>query len=575
MKIFKTILALSCLLAVFSTCQKKPQTYPIIWVYISNGLNNDQQVEEIRDLLVTAAEHGYTGIYLSSGFDAIDLKPESWFVRIKQVKQLCDSLGLDLAPRTMDIGYNGALLSHNRNLAVGIPVKDALFVAKKGEAVHVSELKEGFTNKSFEKYGKGGFPGWEFAGPYGEVVFADKDVVVDGKTSVRFENFYDTEKDPGRLIKKVKVIPDRLYRLTLQVKTEGINESDPFGSGNFRVDVKGEGERQLTYYRPRVGQNTDWTEVVVGFNSRNYDEVEISTGMYGAESGRFWLDGMNLEEIGMSRLLRRDGTPLEVKGEKNGMVYEEGRDFEKVEDPARRPNFREDGPSIKLTGNSRIKPGERLRVSFYHGVTVYQGQVTACMSEPEVYEIWRRNAKLIKETIDPKYWFASIDEIRSGGTCMACRDRGMTMGEILGDCITRQHEIIHEVDPDAEIVIWSDMLDPHHNGGNRAGETYYHVDETFTGSWDHIPNDIIIACWWHKMRYESLGHFAKRGFRTIACGYYDTDDISNDTTWVEALDVTPGAMGIMYTTWLRKFELMDEFGDFVSNHPVPQEKPAL
>jgi len=86
--------------------------------------------------------------------------------------------------------------------------------------------------------------------------------------------------------------------------------------------------------------------------------------MYGAESGRFWLDEMNLEEIGMSRLLRRAGTPLLVKGEKNGVVYEEGRDFEEVRPVPGPPSFKNDGPSIKLTKNSRIKPGETLAGEF-------------------------------------------------------------------------------------------------------------------------------------------------------------------------------------------------------------------
>jgi len=55
------------------------------------------------------------------------------------------------------------------------------------------------------------------------------------------------------------------------------------------------------------------------------------------------------------------------------------------------------------------------------------------------------------------------------------------MGEILGDCITRGVGIIREVNLRAEVLIWSDMLDPNHNGGTRRGNFYYHVDEPFTG----------------------------------------------------------------------------------------------
>ena len=33
--------------------------------------------------------------------------------------------------------------------------------------------------------------------------------------------------------------------------------------------------------------------------------------------------------------------------------------------------------------------------------------------------------------------------------------------------------------------------------------------------------------------------------------------------WLEALDRTPGALGIMYTTWQDKYSLLGPFGDLV------------
>lgn len=147
------------------------------------------------------------------------------------------------------------------------------------------------------------------------------------------------------------------------------------------------------------------------------------------------------------------------------------------------------------------------------------------------------------------------------------------MGEILGDCITKGVEIIREVNPKAEVFIWSDMLDPNHNGGDRKGDHYYHVDQPFTGGWNHIPKELIIACWYHDMRRESLAHFSTLGFRTFACGYYDKDNLANDVTWLEALDKTPGAMGIMYTSWLNKYQLLAEFGNLTSlPRPAPIKK---
>ena len=561
---FVVLVASIALIGQFACQSVDDSIYPYRWFYISRGLAEEQDLDEIRGLVETAAEHGLNGVLLSAGFDAIDLKPGDYFRRLDEIKRTCETYGVELVPRCLDIGYNGALLAHDRNLAAGIPVRDALFVVQGGKGVHTASPPVRLINGSFERYDKSSVTGFGFPGKMGEVVFPDTDVVKEGKVSLRFEVPEDGQNNRARLFSKIEVQPDRLYCLSVWIKTEGLDPSNPFGSGRLRVNVLGRGERHLTYFNPRVNATNDWTEVKIGFNSRNFARVDLQVGVWEGSCGKFWLDDMRVEEIGLVNLLRRSGTPLVVRGEESGVTYEEGVDFETVEDPELTFRFDHDGPHLILTERSRIREGERLRVSFYHGTTVYRSQVTACMSEPKLYEIWRNNVRLIDRHLGNNKYFFSVDEIRAGGTCKACQDRGLTMGEILGDCISKGVEIIREVNPQAEVIIWSDMLDPHHNGGDRKGNYYYHVDQPFTGGWNHIPKDLIIACWYHDMRRESLGHFSELGFRTFACGYYDEDNLDNDVAWLEALDETPGAVGIMYTSWLNKYQLLAEFGDLTT-----------
>jgi len=547
--------------------------YPLRWFYVSKGLTQDQHVEEIRGLVKTAAEHGLNGMLLSAGFDSIDMKSDVYFRRLEEVKQICEAQRVELVPRCLDIGYNGGLLKHDRNLAAGLPVKDSLFVVKGGKAVHTPDPPVEFVNGGFEHYEKSVVRGFSFPGQVGKVVFPDKEVVREGRSSLRFEVPEDGEDSPARLFAELKVKPHRLYQISIWIKAEALDPSNPFGSSRFRVNVLGGGERQLTYFNPRLDPANDWQELKIGFNSRDYDTVDVQIGVWEGKTGRFWLDALKVEEVGLVNLLRRPGTPLVVVGEGSGTVYQEGTDFERVEDAELDFRFDHEGPFISLTERSRIREGERLRVSFFHGVSVYRGQVTACMSEPKLYEIWRRIVPLINKHLGNSKYFFSVDEIRSGGSCNACLKRGLTMGEILGDSISRGVEIIRSVNPEAEVLVWSDMLDPNHNGGDRKGDYYYHVDQPFTGSWNYVPKDLIIACWYHKMRRESLSHFSRLGFRTFGCGYYDKDNLDNDVTWLEALDETPGAMGIMYTSWLNKYELLGEFGDLVTQpRPTPIKK---
>jgi len=151
--------------------------------------------------------------------------------------------------------------------------------------------------------------------------------------------------------------------------------------------------------------------------------------------------------------------------------------------------------------------------------------------------------------------------VRAGGTCEACRAQKKSMAEILGGCVTRQYEMITKASPGAQVYVWSDMFDPNHNAHGK----YYLAEGDFSGSWKYLPKDMVIACWYHKVRNESLQHFSKLGFRTIGAAYYDADDLTTSRQWLESLRATPRARGIMYTTWRNKYGLLAAFGDMVAD----------
>src|ERR1035437_7542941 len=119
-----------------AAAQTAPQrVYPKRWVYVSNLLASDQDMASLRQIVETAAAHGLNGIVLSGKLDRIDLQPPEYFVRLKQLKEMCDRLGIEIIPTGFGTGYGGALLDHELNLAEGLAVKGALFVAEKGRAV--------------------------------------------------------------------------------------------------------------------------------------------------------------------------------------------------------------------------------------------------------------------------------------------------------------------------------------------------------------------------------------------------------------------------------------------------------
>ena len=183
-----------------------------------------------------------------------------------------------------------------------------------------------------------------------------------------------------------------------------------------------------------------------------------------------------------------------------------------------------------------------------------------CLSEPKTQAIWDKQARLIHDLLAPRKYMMAMDELRMANSCEACKRRGLSTAELVGNATTRQFNAIRALDPKAEVYVWSDMYDPNHNARNR----YYLAEGDITGSWNYIPKELKIICWYYEKRQPSLAHFSKLGFQTLAGAYYDGNNLDNPKGWLETLDQTPGAIGIMYTTWQDKYSLLPDFGDLVS-----------
>jgi hypothetical protein len=545
---------LAALAAWAATARAGGKVYPYRWVYVSRDLREDRHVEDIRGIARTAAEHGLNGMVLTGAFDRLDRQPPEYFRRLEAVKAACAEHRIEIIPIVFSAGYGGSVLAHDRNLAEGIPVRDALFVARGGQARLEPDPPVRIVNGGFEESKGDRLAGYRFHDRPGEGSFVDTQVFHEGKASLRFEGFAQDPHGHARVMQEVAVKPHRCYRLSYWVKTEGLEPP-----GCFRAQVLA-GNRTLAPWDPIVPATTDWRRVACGFNSLGHESVRLYLGGWGARSGKFWVDDLRVEEVGLLNVLRRAGTPVTVRGEASGVVYEEGKDYAPIADPKLTFRFDHEPPTIKLLPGSRIAEGERLRVSYYHGLAINQGQVTACMSEPKLYEVWREQVRLMHQHLAPGKVLLSMDEVRAGGSCEACQQRKRTMAEILGDCITRQFQMIREANPKAEVFVWSDMLDPNHN----AHGDYYLVEGDFAGSWKHVPKELVIVTWYFDKRRETLAHFARLGFKTLAGAYYDGDTLANPQGWLEALDETPGAVGIMYTTWRNKYELLARFGDLVT-----------
>ncbi len=522
-----------------------------VWVF-GWGLSRDTDVEEIGRVLQTAVDNGCNGAVISCGLDSLCKGSPEYFRRLEAVRETCARLHLELIPAVFSVGYGGGILAHNRYLAEGLPVRDALLVVHGDRAWLEADPPVELANGGFEEFSGNRAKAYHFHDQPGEVSFIDTQIFHGGRASLRMENFGTNPHGHGRVMQEVAVHPYRCYRVTCWVKTERLQPRQA-----FRIQVLTD-KRTLAPLEFNLPETADWTKCTFVFNSLQFDRVRLYAGVWGGRGGRFWLDDWSIEEIGPLNVLRRPGTLVTVRGE-DGTVFEEGKDYLPLEDPAYSP-YRVDrqAPPLRLTRDSRIRDGQRLRVSWYHAQKINESQITVCMGEPEVYEIFEHEAALLAQHLHPQKVLLNMDEVRMGGTCEACR--GQNMAELLGRCVQRQVEALRRHNPGIEVYIWSDMFDPNHN----AHGDYYLVGGDFTGSWNYVPKDVIMAVWGGKPRPESLKFFADQGFRMLIACYYDADNLEDVKGWMRCANDLPGVRGLMYTPWTKRYDLLPEFGRLIS-----------
>ena len=546
---------LAALVVLFAaSAARAAERYPdrFVWVF-GWGLGRDADVPEVTRVLETAADHGLTGAVASFGLDTLSLKDDAYFQRLRKVRAVCDQRHLELIPSIFSVGYGGEALAHDRNLAEGLLVEGAPMVVQGGEARLEPDASVRIENGGFEESSGNRVRGYAFHDQPGEVSFVDTEVFRSGGASLRFERFAANPHGHGRVMQEVKVRPRRSYRVRIWVKTEGLEPA-----GSFRLQVLA-GDRALAPREFEVPSTTpDFRRSSLIFNSLDRDSVRLYAGVWGARSGRFWLDDWSIEEVGPTNVLRRPGTPVTVRSEDGATLYAEGADYAPLVDPHLRPwDSEHEAPPLKVLPGGRIREGQRLRVSWYHALAIHSSQVTVCMAEPKLYQIYDREAAALAERVHPRRVLLSMDEIRMGGTCAACR--GRNMAELLGECVAKEVAILRRHMPGVEVYIWSDMFDPNHN----AHANYYLVEGDFTGSWKHVPRDIVMAVWGGAPREASLKFFAEEGFRTLVACYYDAPNLDEVKGWLEIARRTQGVRGFMYTPWRKSYALLGAFGDLL------------
>jgi hypothetical protein len=506
-----------------------------LWLYCSQNLWVDKNVDALENLFQRASKAGYTHVLITdSKFAKLGEMDQRYFRNVERVKQLAAGVHLELVPALFAIGYSNDLLWHDPNLIEAMPVRSAPFIVKNGQARLKPDDGTGFKGGDFTNLKDWGW--------YDPNIVADQ-----GAALIK-----DPNGQNARISQKIKLTPFRQYHVSVRVKTEDFR-------GTPEIKVLADG-RALNYDTLGVKATQDWTTHHAIFNSQTNTSAQLYLGCWGARTGSLWFDDALVEEVGLVNLVRREGAPL-VVARADGAVLTEGKDFEKVVDTHMgvKPwngsyDVYHEPPLIKTA----LPDGTELRVSYYHGVTVNDGQAMICPSEPKTIELLRDQARRMHAAWNAKGYMMSHDEIRFFNWCEACQKRGLDAGAMLADNARTCARILREVNPGGRVYVWSDMFDPHHN----AHKGYYLVRGDLTGSWEGLDRDVTIVPWYFEKRTESLQFFAQRGHHQLIAGYYDHRP-EQAAEWLKAAAPHKGVEGIMYTTWQSKYDDLERFAEVV------------
>ena len=503
------------------------------WLFVWQDMSDPKQVDRVIARFPQAQADGYNGIVCS-----FEIAP----AKTAEFRQAAAKYGLDIVAIVM----GGP---RDRNYMEGVLAKDALFIARNGTATLEQDNPTKVINGDFEDVTGNHFKGWSFQDDEGVTTFADHDVVHGGKTSLRMENIGKNQYRHCRISQPLRLQPHRQYHISVWVKTEGLAPADP----EVKV-LNSEAQYSVNFQTFHADGTQDWKRYDLVFNSLDHADARLYVGSWWGKDGKLWWDDLTIEEIGLVNVLRRPGCPVTVQGD-DGTAYEEGRDYQRIVDPQLHPWIAyHDQPAIRLTANSRIREGDRLRVSYYHPIIVYEDRLTGCITEPKIFEEWRQQIIQANEQLHPAAFLMSHDEMRVMNQCALCQSMKMTPGELLAANVHKAAQVIRDVRPDAEIWVWNDMFDPMHN----AVDHFYAVNGPLAGSWKGLDPGIGIVNWHGGLMGKNCPFFADLGLKQILSGYYDGDeDGSGIAKWIEATKGVPGVVGAMYTTWEDKYGAMD------------------
>jgi hypothetical protein len=510
----------------------------------------------------------------ASNFWALDYR-DRWLTKMIELRDAIRAEGMKLVVTTASVGYCAPILGIDPSIVSSIQTVDMPLVVRGDELV--AEQTAQLANGSFEQSESANVPAqWGFQDGAGSVTFVDTQTAADGEASMRFDATAASQgTGMARISTNAAVQPNQQYLLRYRLKADALN------AGFIGPVVRG-GDTEITltnqhpsfqnagggrtYSQGANNLTTEWVDIELSFNSREFTSVNLFFGVWSGRSGTAWIDDVRIEPAPTLNIVRRDSLPLTLRTE-TGTVVSEGIDVAPISDPqlgeiGYTGNFDtyHDAPAIRLADGSSLSEGDRVLLTGWHAQLTASGQTGCAWHEPRTFELMEEMHRQVASLIEPDGILIDVEETRTGGWEPADSEFGSS-GAAFGAHVQRVLTEATAVVDGTPLFIWNDMIDPTMN----ATADFYQVRGTLENSWQGIDPSLVTIVNWRAgdELYESgrdgVNHFADLGFQQVVAGFYDEDVATNHAAWAAAIDGQPGIVGSMYTTWEDDFSQLDAF----------------
>ncbi|AKM81958.1 MAG: hypothetical protein UT28_C0001G0144 [Berkelbacteria bacterium GW2011_GWE1_39_12] len=537
-------------------------------MYYRSALSSQTDVDNLKKVMNSAAENGYTGIVLADkGGAYLTVQYTIGYIgRFEQVYNEAKRLGLELIPAKFNQTDPYFVDSTTAEL---FPVYDTDYIVNSGGSTSVSNNSTNLVkNPGFEEAPSptdlNAPPEW-LLDNRGTIEFLDTKTSHSGQNSVKFQypNPQATESYRRVNQKLTDLKAFSAYELTYWIKTENVTNLSDFHitlyGANFSKPIK---ILEKNGSSPKILPTQEWVQYKLIFNTLDntslglYFDLKSDATADPIGSDKIWIDDVASREVGITLpIIERPSSPIVVNNLGKTKSYVADIDY----------NIDKSTGLITILSGSTIKTGDHLKVSWFQKAdTNGYPPASACLDKTfDIYDKIGHNLDNLFH--QPKGMMLSFDEWRVANWDPGCNSylnlgHVPTAGEYIANTTSKVQSILKKINPNYQLYIWNDMYDPYHN----AIDPYYTVNGSMANSWLGLDHNTIIMNWQgsqapldssgNSPSYNSLKFFHDKGFKQIFAGYYDNmQTITNAANTLNKLETDDtdfnGVDGFMYTSW--------------------------